>query len=332
MTEYQAARQGAALFDLSSRGKVEVTGADAEAFLHRLCTNDLRGMPVGAGCEAFFSNATARALFHVRIYHVLLHNGQDAFWIDTDPGQNEALLRHLDRYAISDAVEFADRTAEFRMMHLAGPSAKSVLEKALMDEVPELESLQHMVRTFGTSAHAHVRRNDLLALPGYDILCLQPLAETVRGLLERAGATPAGPETFEQLRVEAGLPAHGHETDDNRFIVELGRIPQTISYAKGCFPGQEPVVMARDRGAVQRTLLGVKLSGSQPAPEGTKLVKDGKEVGATTSSVVSPTLGTPVALAYVRRGFQTPGTVLEVEIGGEKQTGEVTPLPIPGTR
>lgn len=329
--EYRAAREGAALFDLSPTGKVEVAGADSQAFLHRICTNDLRELPVGAGVEAFFANATARALFYVHVYHVLLHDGRDGWWIDVAPGRAEALIKHLDRYAISDAVEFADRTADFAVIRLAGPKARAVLEKALGEEVPDLGPLQHMVRTFGAKAHANVRRHEPLALPGYDIVCLKSLAPEVWEQLTRAGATPAGAEAHEILRVEAGTPAFGKDLDADRFIAEVGRIPQTISYTKGCFPGQEPVVMARDRGAVQRSLLGLRVSGPEIVPAGSKVFREGKEIGVTTSSVISPDAGV-VALAYLRRGNQDAGTAVEVESNGEKRPAEVSALPITAIR
>lgn len=90
--------------------------------------------------------------------------------------------------------------------------------------------------------------------------------------------------------------------------------------------------MARDRGQVQRTLLGLKVSGDGPLPRGSKLFRDGKDVGVTASSVVSPALGQPIALAYVRRGSQEPGTVVEIETGPDHRRGEVVPLPFPGSR
>jgi tRNA-modifying protein YgfZ len=326
--EYEQARQGAVLFDLSHRGKLEVSGGDAATFLHNLCTNDVKGLPVGAGCEAFLTTPTARAVAYFQLYHLLLHDGRDAFWLDLEPGRVEKLIQALDRYVISEQVEFADRTREFAQLHLAGPAALEVLEKALVDDVPGLGPLEHMVRTFGANAHSHIRRHDRLALPGYDIVCLRGVAPAVWSLLLRAGARPAGLEAYELLRVEAGTPVYGADVDESRFVVEVGRTAQAISYTKGCYLGQEPIVMARDRGQVQRTLLGVKLSGDGPLPAGTKLTRDGKEVGVTASSVVSPALGVPVALAYVRRGSQEPGTVLQAD----GRTAEVTPLPFPGTR
>jgi folate-binding protein YgfZ len=332
LAEYRQTREAASVFDLSHRGKVEVAGAEADSYLHNLSSNDIKGMPVGAGCEAFFATLTARAVDFVRIYHVLLHDGRDAFWLDLEPGHGEKMIRYLDRYLISEQVEFADRTREFAHLHLAGPQAKGVLEKALLDDVPDLEPFQHMVRTFGTSSHSHVRRHDPLALPGYDIVCLRSLAPNVWGLLLRAGAKPAGLQAYECLRVEAGTPVYGQDMDENRFIVEVGRTAQAISYNKGCYLGQEPVVMARDRGQVQRTFLGLKLSGSEPVLPGSKLFRDGKEVGVTASSVVSPGLGCPIALAYVKRGSQEPGTAVEVEVGAERRPATVVPLPFPGTR
>jgi glycine cleavage system T protein len=327
LAEYRHARQASVIFDVSSRGKVEVAGSEAGMFLHNLSTNDIKELSIGAGCEAFFATATAKAIDHVLIYHVVLHDGRDAFWIDVKAGRSEKLIQHLDRHLISEQVEFADRTREFAQIHLAGPNAKDILEKALLDEVPPLEPLQHMIRTFGANSHSHIRRHDPLALHGYDIVCLNALAANVWGLLVRAGAKPAGLDAYELLRVEAGTPVYGVDIDENRFIVEVGRTATAISYNKGCYLGQEPVVMARDRGQVQRTFLGLKLTGNSPVPPGSKLFRDGKEVGVTASSIVSPALGMPIALAYVKRGSQEPGTVVEVEAGSQRIAAEVTRLP-----
>src|SRR5207302_10856103 len=125
----------------------------------------------------------------------------------------------------------------------------------------------------------------------------------------RAGAGPAGLDTHHILRVEAGTPLYGADVDENTFAPEVGRTREAICYTKGCYLGQEPVVMARDRGQVNRTLLGLKLPGGA-VPPGSPLYRDGKEVGRVTSSARSPRLGTAIALAYVRRGHQEPGTAV----------------------
>jgi folate-binding protein YgfZ len=319
--EYRQAREGAALFDVSPRGKVELTGPDAPSFLHNLCTNDVQNLALGAGCEAFFTTAKAKAVAHALIYHVA-PGGRHALWLDVAPGQAEALLKHLDHYQIAEQVEMADKTADFAQMHLAGPRAKEVLERALGEPLPDLQPLQHVERTFGTSATCHVRRNDPLGVPGYDVVCLGPRAASVWSMLTSAEAVPAGLDAYEVLRVEAGTPEFGKDVDENRFVVEVGRTG-AICYTKGCYLGQEPIVMARDRaGHVNRSLRGLKLR--SPVAPGAKLSAGGKEVGAVTSAVSSLRLG-PVALAYVRRGSETPGTVLDVDGGG---TAEVVALPM----
>jgi tRNA-modifying protein YgfZ len=327
--EYQLARTACVLFDQSDRGKVELTGSDAASFLHNLCTNDITGMPLGAGCEFFLTTNKAKVVAHGYVYHVRLGTGRSALWIDSEPNTAEALIKHLDHFVISEQVEFADRTREFAQFHLAGPQAHTVLEKALLDDVPPLESLQHMERTFGSDATAHVRRRDPLGVPGYDVVCLRSRAETVRSLLVRAGAKPAGPETFDVLRVEAGTPVWGADIDENTFAPEVSRNAEAICYTKGCYLGQEPIVMARDRGQVNRALLGVKLPGGV-VPRGSALWRDGKEVGRVMTSVVSPRAETAIGLAYVRRGSQDAGTRLDVDAGGARRAAEVVKLPLVG--
>jgi folate-binding protein YgfZ len=327
--EYEETRAGASLFDFSHRGKLELTGPEAVAFLHNICTNDVNHLPLGAGCEFFLTTNKARVVSHGYAFHVRLHDGRPALWLDLPPNQGESVMRHLDHFLISEQVEFADRTREFAQVHLTGPAAATVLGKALGDDVPALEELQHMVRTFGANATASIRRRDVLGLPGYDVVCLRQRAATVWELLLRVGGKPAGSQVYEILRVEAGTPEFGLDMDENTFAPEAGRTAQAISYAKGCYLGQEPIVMARDRGQINRTLLGLRLT-QGPVPAGSLLFREGKEVGRTTSSVVSPRLG-PIALAYVRRGHQEPGTPLELEAGGVRQPAVVAALPFGGS-
>ncbi len=324
--EYAQARSGCVVFDQSHRGKVELTGKEAAMFLNNLCTNDVKDMPLGAGCEFFLTTAKAKVVAYGSVYQIRLGDGRPALWLDLEPGTAEKVIQHLDHFVISEQVEFADRTREFAQLHVAGPNAVAVLEKSLMDEIPPLAAMQHMERTFGTDATCHIRRRDPLGLPGFDIVCLRARAETVWQILQRAGAKPAGKEAFEMLRVEAGNPIWGADVDETTFAPEVARTAQAISYGKGCYLGQEPIVMARDRGQVNRTLLGLKLS-SGPVPRGSPLFREGKEIGRVMTNLVSPRLGSAIGLAYVRRGSQEPGTQVEVEAGGQRQPAEVVKLP-----
>jgi folate-binding protein YgfZ len=305
---YHAAIKSAALFDRSSSGKIEVRGPEAPEFLHNLCTNDVKNLPLGGGCEAFFCNERARALFHCRIYHMRL-GGRDALWIDMTPGYAEALLKHLDRHLIAEQVELADRTMEFAQCHLAGPTASTVLAAAIGEPMPELQLHQHMERTIADTA-VHIRRHDPLGVPGFDIVCLTNHAPQIRSQLISFGAIPADGTAWEWLRIEAGTPEYGKDIDDKRFVVEIGR-DDAISFTKGCYLGQEPIVMARDRaGFVNRSFRGLKLSASAEGTAGAKLFAP-DEVGIITSVTETPNCGA-IGLAYLRRGFETPDTVVHV--------------------
>jgi folate-binding protein YgfZ len=170
-----------------------------------------------------------------------------------------------------------------------------------------------------------VQRHDHLGMPGFDLFCPTGSSNSVREAFLAAGATAGNPETYEILRIEAGIPRHGAEIEDERFVVELNR-PQAICYTKGCYLGQEPIVMARDRGHVNRKLMGLKLTAPLAVSRGIKVFRDAAEIGQVTSSVVSPRVG-PIALAYLRRGHEAPGTTVEVDVDGQRQRAEVVALP-----
>src|SRR5262249_46632183 len=228
LAEYRAALDGAAVFDVSHRGKIEVRGPDAATFLQNLCTNDIKSLARGSGCEAFFCNVQARVLGHALIYHHE-QNGQSAFWLDVAPGTAENLAKHLDRYLISEQVEISDRTGELVQVHLAGPQAPAILKQA-------------------TQGIGQARAHEVLGLVGYDVLCTPAKAAELWQLLQSTGPQPAGLEVYNILRVEAGTPVYGIDFDENNLAPEVGRTKQAISYTKGCYLGQEPIVRIRDLG------------------------------------------------------------------------------------
>jgi folate-binding protein YgfZ len=296
--DYERARTDAALFDVSDRGKLEVRGPDAPSFLHNLSTNDILNLPLGAGCEAFFTTAKAKVVAHALVYHVRIAGGRDALWLDLAPGQAKRLLQHLDHFLIAEQVELADHTADFSQFHVVGPRARAVLDAALGEPIPDLGPLEHMERTFGASATCHVRRHEPLNLPGYDILCLSSRSEEVKQRLLAAGAAAAGPEAYEILRVEAGTPIYGKDIDEDRFVVEVGR-PAAISYTKGCYLGQEPIVRVRDRGRTNWRLVGLEVAGPADPSPADPLETDAKpRAGRITSAARLPG-GGGVAMAML---------------------------------
>src|SRR5262249_4263627 len=147
--EYRAAREGAALFDLSHRGKVEVTGPEATVFLHNLLTNDVKDLAYSHGRETFLCNVQARVLAYGIVYRLKVVDrsafvsSHDALWPDVDPGVGDKVARHLDRHLISEQAEIADRTTSFAQLHLAGPRAAALLAQ---DGIKDL-SLRELMQT-----------------------------------------------------------------------------------------------------------------------------------------------------------------------------------------
>jgi glycine cleavage system aminomethyltransferase T len=124
------------------------------------------------------------------------------------------------------------------------------------------------------------------------------------------------------------MPIYGIDIDQDRSVMEVGRFERAVSYTKGCFLGQEPIVMARDRtGHAVRSFLGMKVLEGGPLPAGTKLSRVGQEVGVVTSSTDSPRLGLPVALGYLKWKHQDAGSRLEAETPAGQQPVEVLGLP-----
>jgi folate-binding protein YgfZ len=324
LDDYQAAETGCALFDLSHRGKLTATGPEAAKFLHNLTTQDVLGLPVGEGREAFALTAKARVVAYFHLFHCKNEAGAPEFHLDLAPGTAEKTLRHFDFYRISEQVELLDRTDDFVQFLLAGPEARAVVERVL-GSVPPLDELNHLEISLEPGLRCTLRRTNEVNGSEFTIVCASDAGPDLGRRLIAAGARPAGLETFDILRVEAGTPAFGVDLDEETFAPEVGRTRQAISYTKGCYLGQEPIVMARDRGHINRLLLGLHLTAG-PAPPGSLLYREGKEVGRVTSSVVSPRFG-PIALAYLRRGSWDARAPVEVEANGARTPATVAALP-----
>ena len=322
-------RNSASVFDISHRGKVELRGPDAVPFLHNLSSNDVRALKPGSGCEAFLATAKAKLVAHLYVHRVAAPERESTLALDVAPAVAETVLKHLGHYLISEQVELIDRTRDFAQVNLAGPEAPRLLGGLLAGGLPDLAEHQHVERTVA-EVGCQIRRYDRLGVPGFDIICPTDLAERVWHALTKAGAGPAGRDAYECLRIEAGTGEQGIDFSEENLVMELGRTGRAISYSKGCFPGQEPIVRSRDLGHVNWAFRGLRVAGIDPVPAGAKVTTGGKEVGRVTSARVSPRLKSAVALAFLRRGSEQPGTGVEIATESARRAAEVTALPFPG--
>jgi folate-binding protein YgfZ len=323
--EYRRTLEAASVFDVSHHGKVEVVGPDAAKFLHNLTTNDIRQLPAGRGCEAFLTTGQARIVAAALIFHAL-PSGSEAYWLDIDPGMADKVVNHLNRYHIVEQLELTDPTRDFGQLHVAGPKAREILSQAFAAEIPQLADLEQVPLTFA-NLPVVVRRHDPLGIPGFDLLMPADRAMEAWQSLRQAGAVPAGLDAYEILRVEAGTPVYGLDIDETNLPQEVGRTDRAVSFTKGCFIGQETIARIRTYGHVNRSLIGLQAAEGEAFPHRAKVVRDGSEVGHVTSSVISPRLGAAIALAYVRRGSQEPGTSVEIEMAAGRRSARVVSLP-----
>ena len=309
LADYEALTAGAGLIDLAERTQLEFHGEDRAAFLHNLCTNDIRKLAPYAGCEAFVTTVQGKTLAFVSVF-----SGPDSLVLETVPAQGEKLRQHFDKYLIREKVEITNRSNDWAGWLLAGRRAEDVLRSALSHgEIPA----ELMASSPATLAHTNIwiRRVDLAGPIGFLIDCQRGDYTHVGSLLQKAGAHRCAHEAFEAARIESGFPLFGHDITENNLPQEVARDTRAISFTKGCYLGQETVARIDSLGHVNRTLVGLRyLQEHVPKPSATVLAGD-EPVGTVTSSTWSPKLNSPLALGYVRRGHNLPGTRLASTIG-----------------
>ena len=240
----------------------------------------------------------------------------------------QKLLPALKKYIIADRVELLDRSGEWGILSIQGPGASDLLMQHFPSGLPA-NPHRHVSGTM-SGISVRICRHLRTSPGGYDLIApLDRLAElwaAVQGTRETPGAQPVGWEAFNADRVEAGIPLYGLDLDETHLPMEAG-LQSAISFTKGCYMGQEIVARATYRGQVNWVLSGLLLSDSMPLMNGTKVVKDGKEIGQITSSVYSPALNRAIAMGYLRREVSEPGTQLQIDREGQRFSCEVTSLP-----
>lgn len=274
-TEYGALARGAVLLDLSDRSLLELTGRDRASFLHNFCTNDIKRLPTGSGCEAFLTSIKGRILEHLFVFA-----DAESLWIDGTPGYEEPVRSHLDRYLITEDVQITPRSAERGLLWLGGPAAAEQIRTITGVDGAPLGRLQH---AWGEIAgeRVHVRGLDLGSQPGWQVGVPKAQLAAIAARLEQAGAVRGSGELYDVLRIESGLPRYGRDITEENLAQEARRTPVAISFTKGCYLGQEPIARIDALGHVNRELC--VLEGElQPGADGTSLA------GEAAQPIVGP--------------------------------------------
>jgi len=300
--EYAAAREAAVLVDLPLRAVLEASGPQRQKFLQGMLSHDVARRPPGQGCPAALMNAkgAVEALLRVLVE-------RDVVLLETDLDRIGSLQRTLEHHRVAAPVRFAARPTS--VLALLGPRGARVLSAAGVDSPPVGLEAHQVVAIAGHPVRL-VRAGDLPG-GGFVLHAAPESAAAVWEALRAAGACPMGHDALDALRVETLRPWYGSDVTEDNLLHETGLVAECHSPAKGCYVGQEVVARLEARGGtVNKALRGLRLSA--PAPAGSAVTLEGREIGRVTTAAVSPRLG-PIALAYVHRGHCASGTAVEVD-------------------
>jgi folate-binding protein YgfZ len=308
LAQYRALTHSVGFTELPLRTILSVTGADCTQILQSFTTNDVKKLVPGTGCEAFVTSPQGKTLAHVLIF---CEGNQ--YLVDSAPDLAATIVSHFDRYVITEDVQFADRTAEFRDILVAGPQAESILTTLTGAEPPKTLLAHASAQIAGRAAT--VRRVEYAGPISYFVQIASANAPAVIDALIAAGATRCETPAVESARLEAGFPLFGMDITTENLPQEVARDAQAISFTKGCYLGQETVARIDAIGHVNRVLVGLKFEGTEVPACSTAILAGDQQIGHVTSATWSPRLAAPLALAYLRRNHAKPGNVLSSSVG-----------------
>lgn len=305
---------GPVLVDRSGRLRMAFTGDGAKTALGGLVTSDVAALVRGQGQRSAALTPKGRVIALLRVFD----RGTDVL-VDADAAAAAGFVSMIRKYVNPRLAKYTDLTTTTTCLGVYGEGAATVVARALAADGAALAALVPQGGAwFGEQDQGvYVVRSTDLTPAGYDLIGAPERLGQLRRALVDAGCSMATPEAVTIARVEAGIPEWGRDLDaetipQEALLDELG----AISFAKGCYTGQEVVARIHFRGHVNRQLRW--LAASEPMSSGARVLDlEGKEVGDVRTSVHSPSRG-PIAIAMVRREVE-PGS--EVRVVGE--SGEI---------
>jgi len=322
-SDYRAVRDGGAgLIDLSSRGRILVSGSDALMFLNGLITNDMKTLGLNSWMPAAFANVQGRLLAVVRMLH-----REEGFLIDTESATHETILKLLERFTLAGEFRVTDLTSETAMFSVQGREAPDVISAATNRDTAKVERQTVVTTRLESGGAVTILRTTHTGEDGFDLLVEASHTQQLRNDLINAGAQIVSDEVGETLRIEAGIPRYGIDMDETTVVTETN-LDDAVSFTKGCYIGQEIIVRIQHRGHVAKKLTGIILDEPGMIERNTKLLSiDDKEIGRTTSSTFSPRLDRTVALGYVKYDYLAPSTPVKVTSADHEYGAKVAELP-----
>ncbi|MGG2458839.1 glycine cleavage system aminomethyltransferase GcvT [Streptomyces sp. RGM 3693] len=341
--EHVAVRTRAGLFDLSHMGEITVTGPQAGALLDHALVGNIGALKVGRARYTMICGPDGGILDDLIVYRL----AEREFMVVANASNAQVVLDALTgRQAGFDAALRDDRDA-YALIAVQGPESPGILKKlspkvsTSLDQggapIADLDGLKYYAGLPGTVAGVEVliARTGYTGEDGFELFVRPADAVALWTALTEAGRDvgliPCGLSCRDTLRLEAGMPLYGHEltTALTPFDAGLGRV---VKFEKeGDFVGRAALRAAAERAEQDppRKLVGLIAEGRRVPRAGYPVVAaDGTVIGEVTSGAPSPTLGKPIAIAYVDAGYAAPGTEgVRVDIRGTHEPYEVIALP-----
>ncbi|HEV7575427.1 MAG TPA: glycine cleavage system aminomethyltransferase GcvT [Caldimonas sp.] len=325
LAEHRQCRDAAVLFDVSHMGQLRLHGAGAAAALETLVPVDVVGLAEGRQRYALFTDDAGGILDDL-----MVTRRADHLFLVVNAGCKIADIAHL-KATIANRCGI-EPMPDHALLALQGPAAAAVVGRL----APALARLTFMTGAAATIAgiDCFATRSGYTGEDGFEISVAAGDAEALaRALLAEPEVKPAGLGARDTLRLEAGLCLHGHDIDTTTTPVEaaltwaIQKVRRPGGERAGGYPGAARIERQLAAGAATKRVGLVGLDRA-PVREGAAIVDDaGAAIGRVTSGTIGPSVGKPVALAYVPSPLAAPGTPLHADVRGKRQPMQVAPLP-----
>lgn len=308
--EYETLTTGSGCVELKSWTTVSMTGADRQLFLHNMCTNHIKRLTPGTGCEAFCTDVKGKIVAHVFV--IAREDRLDLLMV---PDQVETFINHLDRYIIREDVQLVDKTDKVSWLVLAGSATEAKLTDLGVTDIAELQDVwKHADAKIG-GVDCLIVRSTSLWPNSFLLQCPSDQQPAVLGRLQESSISVCSAEALDVLRIEAGTPLFDIDFTSSHLPQEVDRDAQTINFNKGCYLGQETVARIDALGQVNRKVTLLQFVDETVPAVGLELSTPEKGVGEVTSGCWSLAKKAPLALAMIRRGANAVGKQLDSELG-----------------
>jgi aminomethyltransferase len=324
IAEHLHTREKAGLFDVSHMGQAVLSGPGAAQGLETLVPADIVGLAPGRQRYTQFLDANGGVLDDLMVTR--LRGDEERLGLIVNAANKDADFAHLRKSLPELRLEvLADRA----LLALQGPKAAKILSQLL----PGLEAMAFMSwrEAEWEGTQLFVSRSGYTGEDGYEISVPAAQARAfAERLLQDESVAPVGLGARDSLRLEAGLCLHGHDIDTSTTPIEAGLAwsIQKRRRQEGGFPGARRIQRELAEGPARRRRVGLELAGKAPAREGAEVTApDGRNIGRVTSGGFAPSLGRPIAMAYVEPAFAAPGTEINIIVRGTPLAARVVPMP-----